>query len=830
MKLLRFLLDLKIKWKLILGFAAVGGLLVAGTGVGLTSTILFNNNFQALYLVHLGSDRGIAEILDTGIKIQNSVDTYVMTQKNLQSLKDIAELKSAEVDQSFNQLGMIEMDSIMKFRFDAFKNAWKEYKTGLTDALNSFSAGEMSTDQKEAVIQKLDDSMVKFQSTASDMRSVNFDAASEDFNQVKTEFGLVVAFLVGAGLMGVAISQFLGIKITMAIIRPLEVVRKQMRRLSAGESDSTNEIISEKLLERKDEMGDLVRDLELVNEYIHSVGELADQVAQGNLAVTIKKRSDADQLSQGLARMLEQLSGLVEQMSTSSEEVGQASQRLLQAANETSNASGQITTTIQQVSQGINKQSSDMNQAVSVIDATNQAIERVARGASEQESAISETVNATGQMDEAIQQMIANVNQVSSSAGKAMERAEDGAGTLRLTVKSMEVIRTQVEDLDKRVSAMGDRSNEIGSIIEVIEEIATKTNILAINATIEAAHAEVQAKRLTEELLGQMMIAECQMVNQMLLEGAGRAEIAFWKSLCDVTGLDSILVTDEDGVTLMCNEEKLIGWKFPEDPKAQAYPFRQLLKQTNGTLNQEAASRSLDNKVFKYVGVSRADRTGIVQVGFNMGSMKKYDLRISGFAVVASEVYQLAERARESTREIRSLIKGIQSTVGEAMSAMQKSRREVEVGMDRAGSAGTALEQILEGVQDVTQQVSLASNAVERMGKIAKVVAGEVDTFSRIVDGNNRAVEEMNSGYKELAQTIESIASLSEENSAAAEEVSASSEEMRAQMEEVDQAAESLEEMANQLRQVVARFRLSGEGNTVEDEQHLAREGGLVYN
>jgi methyl-accepting chemotaxis protein len=191
-----------------------------------------------------------------------------------------------------------------------------------------------------------------------------------------------------------------------------------------------------------------------------------------------------------------------------------------------------------------------------------------------------------------------------------------------------------------------------------------------------------------------------------------------------------------------------------------------------------------------------------------MKTMKKFDLRINGFSVVASEVYQLAEKARESTREIRSLVKGIQTSITEAVSSMERSRKEVATGMQRAESAGSALREILGAVEGVSIQAMQALEAVASMGKLSVSLQSEFQTFNRILQGNNKAVEDLNNGYRLIARTMESTAISSEENSAASQEVFASAEEMRSQMEQVADAAKTLEGMSVQLHSIVARFKL----------------------
>jgi methyl-accepting chemotaxis protein len=142
-----------------------------------------------------------------------------------------------------------------------------------------------------------------------------------------------------------------------------------------------------------------------------------------------------------------------------------------------------------------------------------------------------------------------------------------------------------------------------------------------------------------------------------------------------------------------------------------------------------------------------------------------------GFAVVADEVRKLAERSSIATKEIGTLIIGIQKTVSEAVSIATSASSEL-------GSASGDLETAIVGVSDV-------------------------------VNENTAAINHLTSSSSGVMQAIENIASVSEENSAAVEEVSASAEEMTAQVEEVTASAQSLAEMAKALREAMHRFKVN---------------------
>jgi methyl-accepting chemotaxis protein len=178
------------------------------------------------------------------------------------------------------------------------------------------------------------------------------------------------------------------------------------------------------------------------------------------------------------------------------------------------------------------------------------------------------------------------------------------------------------------------------------------------------------------------------------------------------------------------------------------------------------------------------------------------------FAVVASEVRKLADRVSHEVKEIDTLIHDIQTTVSEAVNAMDESTREVESGVSRANQSGAALAQILESVSGVHKRAGGTVGAATSMLTEAGNLADAMVTVSAVVEENTAATEEMSAGSTEVTQEIEAIASVSEQNSAAVEQVSASTAEMNNQMQDVASSASNLAEMAQGLKEIINYFQL----------------------
>ena len=95
-----------------------------------------------------------------------------------------------------------------------------------------------------------------------------------------------------------------------------------------------------------------------------------------------------------------------------------------------------------------------------------------------------------------INEIAASINQVSKNsaesadvAQRSVQIATKGAGVVRETIAGMDSIRDQIQETSKRIKRLGESSQEIGSIVELINDISEQTNILALNASIQAASA-----------------------------------------------------------------------------------------------------------------------------------------------------------------------------------------------------------------------------------------------------------------------------------------------------------------------------------------------------
>ncbi len=113
----------------------------------------------------------------------------------------------------------------------------------------------------------------------------------------------------------------------------------------------------------------------------------------------------------------------------------------------------------------------------------------VAQGAELQRDRMIETATAMEEMNATVLEVARNAANAAASAAGAKEKAITGAQGVRSAVASIETIRRRILDLKESMTRLGKQADNIGHIMNVISDIADQTNLLALNAAIEAARA-----------------------------------------------------------------------------------------------------------------------------------------------------------------------------------------------------------------------------------------------------------------------------------------------------------------------------------------------------
>ncbi|OGP96023.1 MAG: hypothetical protein A2V53_03860 [Deltaproteobacteria bacterium RBG_19FT_COMBO_56_10] len=255
------------------------------------------------------------------------------------------------------------------------------------------------------------------------------------------------------------------------------------------------------------------------------------------------------------------------------------------------------------------------------------AASRIADGSNSQSARAAQVSTASQEMSSTIAEITRSVSYAAEAAKAASEVAENGGRIVVSTIESMNGISKTAKLSSGIISSLGGRSREIGSIITVIDDIADQTNLLALNAAIEAARAGEQGR-------GFAVVAD---------EVRRLAE----KTMKATKEIDTMIRTmqDETGKAIesMENEVSAVG---------------------AGARLAEEAGASLNEIVSRVEVVTSMIESVMVAIQQQHSATEQISSDMEGVSGVVSETSHNAGQIAGASREIAALASSLKKTVG----------------------------------------------------------------------------------------------------------------------------------------------------------------------
>jgi methyl-accepting chemotaxis protein len=277
-----------------------------------------------------------------------------------------------------------------------------------------------------------------------DIERIELDRLQQRSEQVQSQADLTRWVIVAGSFAGVVVAVLAGVLLARGISRPLGALTAAAEKITVGDLSAHIEVT-----QRGDEIGVLSAALARMAGSLRGMASTAESIALGDLRSRVQPQSPADVLGNAFARMSEDLRGQIRGLaegagilSASASEIVASTSQLVASASQSAAAVTQTTATVEEVRQ------------------TAQLASQKARN-------------------------------VSDSAQHAVQVSENGRKSTQDVEAGMLRMRRQMELIAASMVRLSEQSQAVGQIIATVEDIATQSNLLAVNAAIEAAKAGV---------------------------------------------------------------------------------------------------------------------------------------------------------------------------------------------------------------------------------------------------------------------------------------------------------------------------------------------------
>jgi methyl-accepting chemotaxis protein len=357
----------------------------------------------------------------------------------------------------------------------------------------------------------------------------------------------------------------------------------------------------------------------VVRVNLNKVAEMAKEVSEGNLKVEESKYEGKDeigQLSLAMNNMLASLREMVGKITSVSETVTSQSEELTQSAGEVKEGSTQVAATMQELSSGAESQADDSTK-------------------------LSESMTS---FVEKIKEANTNGKDISKASNEVLGLTEQGSQLMKSSISQMNTIDIIVKEAVEKVKGLDNQSKEISKLVGVIQAIADQTNLLALNAAIEAARAGEHGK-------GFAVVADevRKLAEQVSL------------SISDITGIVEGIQQESDAVAISLESGyKEVGkgtqqiHETGETFDSISHSISEMAKRSqlvSNNLNEIVkGSAGMSNSIENIASVSEESAAGIEQTS---ASIQQTSSSMEEIAGNADDLAKLAEELNELVRRFR---------------------------------------------------------------------------------------------------------------------------------------------------------------------------------
>ncbi len=217
----------------------------------------------------------------------------------------------------------------------------------------------------------------------------------------------------------------------------------------------------------------------------------AEKVAGGNLDdhLLVDQKDEIGKLADSLRKMVINLKNRILEANSKSDEAAKAASEAETAMLEAKTAQDEAIAKSEAMVRAAGRLQTVAEITTAASEELSAQIEQSSKGAEQQAHRVTETATAMEEMNATVLEVAKNASDAAGISNSAREKAQEGAAIVGKVVKGIGDVQKQSLELKNDMAKLGSQAESIGQIIAVISDIADQTNLLALNAAIEAARA-----------------------------------------------------------------------------------------------------------------------------------------------------------------------------------------------------------------------------------------------------------------------------------------------------------------------------------------------------
>lgn len=437
--------------KLSLSFSVIVFLLIAVMIVSYGSILFLEKNSETLYKQEFSLLENFLKLESNEGKVRSALLSMLLSSDRLaqdtwnQEIKTLA----ADTESILREISSLQLES-KKFteKFDALKSIREEFSKTRDEQTIPLLYANKIDEAKSIAMGTQVERYKKLHNLTLELIADVREKANDALARSEQEVTKVTFTFVFIGILALILVISLVLILNRLIAGPLKEISSAAQQIALGNLDA----VQLKSTDRKDEVGILAETFSRMSYWLQTISGTATQIATGDLTTNVNLQSEKDVLGNAfklmvtnLRQLTSELTEAINSLSSSSSEISTATSELASTASETATSVSETTSTIEEVRQ------------------TSQVANQKAKAVSE-------------------------ASQKSAEISQSGKKAADEINEM------INQIHNQMELIGESMVRLSEQSQAIGDIIATVDDLAQQSNLLSVNASIEAAKAGEQGK------------------------------------------------------------------------------------------------------------------------------------------------------------------------------------------------------------------------------------------------------------------------------------------------------------------------------------------------